>query len=129
VKALRKTKGFDSELYSWFVKKRNKHHVIHGPDLQSMALRCAEKLGILDFKASQGWLEKFKRRWHIKSAVLNGESGFVDETKIVDFREKYKRILTEYDLDDIYNFDETGLFIRNLNNKSLDMKKSYKKII
>lgn len=45
---------------------------ITGPIIKAKAEIIAEKLGISEFKASDGWLEKFKQRHNIsiKGAAL-----------------------------------------------------------
>ena len=50
---------------------------VTGPMLQEEALIIASSLGINEFKASNGWLQRFKDRNNIKQLVVSGESGDV----------------------------------------------------
>lgn len=49
----------DQKLYEWFISVRSKNLPISGPILQTEAMKLAEKMNVKDFKALNGWLEKF----------------------------------------------------------------------
>jgi DDE superfamily endonuclease/Tc5 transposase DNA-binding domain len=66
----------------------------------------------IPIKFSSGWLEKFKARHGIKRHIRHGESSSVDKEAIWLALPQLHDLLREYDLRDIYNFDETGLFFR-----------------
>jgi hypothetical protein len=87
----------------------------------SKARALAEAAGITDFKASHGWLQKFKDRYGIKRRYMHGESGSASEESIRLAREAVPAIIEELELgpDDVYNADETGLFFRAHPNKTL----------
>ena len=67
----------DSTLYDWYCLARQRLVPVTGPMLQEEALIIARSLGINDFKASNGWLQRFKDRNNIKQLVVSGESGDV----------------------------------------------------
>ena len=69
--------------------------------------------------ASNGWLESFKARHNIRFAALSGEAADVDPTVVDDWEKRLETILEGYELEDIYNADETGVFFRALPTKSL----------
>ncbi|CAF4853678.1 unnamed protein product, partial [Rotaria socialis] len=55
----------DQKVYEWFVQQRSKNIPIAGPLLQEQARQIRQQLGgsnAGDFKASNGWLEKFRKR-------------------------------------------------------------------
>ena len=67
---------------------------------------------------SNGWLHRFKQRYNIKQHTYHGEAGSVPE----EAEEEMKAIRTiagNYNEDDIYNMDETGLFWRMPPSQSL----------
>ncbi|KAK0481294.1 hypothetical protein IW261DRAFT_1334166 [Armillaria novae-zelandiae] len=59
---------------------------------------------------SDGWLAWFKVWNGLKNFKRHGEAGSADPQNVEAERERMKGILTEYELRDIYNMDETGLF-------------------
>ncbi len=63
---------------------------------------------------SNGWLEKWKKRHFIKRVTVSGESGDVSGPTLDSWKERLAEILNGYELDDIYNLDETGCFWRSL---------------
>ena len=72
---------FDQKVYEWFVTQRSKNIPISGPLLQERARQIRQQLGGTtadDFKASNGWLEKFRIRHSIQYRVICGESAAVD---------------------------------------------------
>ena len=46
-----------------------------GPQLCEKAKEMAKHLGIPNFKASNGWLNRWKRRYNVKRMKITGESG------------------------------------------------------
>ena len=56
--------------------------------LQEEALIIVSNLGINNFKASNGWLQRFKDRNNIKQLVVSGESGDVNEETVAAWRER-----------------------------------------
>ena len=65
-------------VYDFFVGCRSKNIPISGPMLQTKALIIAKHFEIENFKASNGWLEKFKLRHGIEFKDLCGESAEVN---------------------------------------------------
>jgi hypothetical protein len=83
---------------------------INGDILKEKAKNFSVLLGIEDFKASEGWLTKFKQRHNIKQYLKQGESGSAPISELPLYREDLKNITAQYQLSDIFNADETGLF-------------------
>lgn len=106
----------DKALLDWFQKARSKNISVTGPMLQEKAIRIAEALEVSgeQFKASNGWLDRFKRRTGIK--LIN--SGIRAQT-VDSWRERLPVILQGWHPRDIWNMVETGQFFRALPNRSL----------
>ncbi|XP_065284391.1 tigger transposable element-derived protein 6-like [Dermacentor albipictus] len=113
----------DKAVHAWFVEARASNVPLSGSIVQQKALNYACLLGIDDFKASIGWLNRFKARHNIVGKVLCGESMSAD----VDGAAAWKAsnmagILSNFAPADIYNADETGLFYEMLPARTLDFK-------
>ena len=70
----------------------------------------AATLGKPEFKGSQEWLEKWKKKLAIKQLKICGESGEVQKVKVDSWKERLPQIVQGYSKDNIWNMDETGLF-------------------
>ncbi|GBM58032.1 hypothetical protein AVEN_170640-1 [Araneus ventricosus] len=83
-----------------------------------MAKELAGALGIENFSASNGWLDRFRIRKNITFRPLCGEAADVDSSSCEYWLERLPLLLAGYDGKDIFNIDETTLFFRALPNKS-----------
>ena len=57
-------------------------------------------------------MERFKKRHRILLHKVHGESNEVNLADVEKSREELHCIISEYELSDVYNMDETGLFYR-----------------
>jgi len=121
---LKKTANEDVNeiVWEWFVSVRAKNHRVSGPMVQEYAKQVAQKMGKTEFKASNGWLESFRKRHQIVFNELCGESSDVNSETIEECVAKLPSIIQGYGPEKIANSDETGLFFRALPNKSLCLK-------
>ena len=90
-----------------------------GPMLQEEAKVIADRLGDNVFKASNGWLEKWKKRYNIKEMSVAGEDGDDNSVTLESWQERAKELSKGYAPEDVWNMDETGQFWKALPNKSL----------
>ncbi|XP_051784514.1 tigger transposable element-derived protein 6-like [Erpetoichthys calabaricus] len=118
----RKREGKEAEvedaLNQWFAKVTT-HDVaargvhISGPILKAKAEDLAKKLGHDEFKATDGWLSRWKSRHEIKFKKAHGEKGSADADGVEKWKSsKLPELLKQFCADDIYNADETGLYYR-----------------
>uniref|UniRef100_A0A3B3Q9M8 HTH CENPB-type domain-containing protein n=1 Tax=Paramormyrops kingsleyae TaxID=1676925 RepID=A0A3B3Q9M8_9TELE len=91
-------KDVDDALLQWFTNTRAKNLTVNGPLLMEKADILAAKLGHSDFKASQGWLDRFKKRHNIT---------------------QMRTLLDTYEARNIFNVDETGVFWKCLPDKTM----------
>ncbi len=82
-------------------------------------MKFAKKIKIENFKASNGWLQSFKKRYCIKLKTLSEESNFVDITVIHSFKDHCIDLVKNYADEDIFNCYEADLFYRATRKRSL----------
>jgi hypothetical protein len=75
-------------LAAWFKQARGSNAVISGTLLRERALLIATRLGIEDFKASNGWINCFKQRHSVVYKTVSGECKSVDSSTVDEWRKK-----------------------------------------
>ena len=70
----------------------------------------------VEFKASRGWFEKFRRRSGIHSVIRHGEAASADQAAADEFKIEFKRLVDSegYLPQQVFNCDETGLFWKKM---------------
>ncbi|XP_061704502.1 tigger transposable element-derived protein 4-like [Cydia pomonella] len=110
-------------MLSWFNNQRQNNVPISGPIVKAKAEKFANQLGIIDFKASEGWLGKFKHRHQITYGKMNGEARDVDMNVTNNWISTvWPKLKIKYSPEDIFNADETGLFCKLTPDKTLKFK-------
>uniref|UniRef100_A0A8C4QLX5 HTH CENPB-type domain-containing protein n=1 Tax=Eptatretus burgeri TaxID=7764 RepID=A0A8C4QLX5_EPTBU len=113
----------DEALLKWYTQIRAKGIPLNGPLLVKKAKAFAELLNLEDFKASDGWLDKFKKRHGLKFKVRAGEAESVpEETTRRWIREVLPKHLEGWSPENVFNCDESGLFWKMLPNRTLARK-------
>jgi len=108
---LGKNAELESALQFWFSSARSQNVVITDAVLREKAKQFGKDLAVENFQYSNGWLQRFKNRCGISSQVICGESAGVDVNIISRGREQAVAWIKDYAPKDVYNLDETGLFI------------------
>jgi hypothetical protein len=109
----------NEKTFEWFKQARGKNIPVSGPIICEKAASIAERLGIEDFKASDGWLNSFRNRHNIQWLKVCGESADVDPEVATEYKLRLPDMLSTYDDNDIFNCDEKGLFFKILPDKTL----------
>ncbi|XP_071054691.1 tigger transposable element-derived protein 6-like [Onthophagus taurus] len=112
----------DKACFEWFVKAKNQNIAVSGSFVKKKAKEIAGRLGVSTFKASDGWLQKWRLRNNVAFKCISGEAADVNEEGINEFMKKLPTFLLGYRPEDIFNADESGLFFRALSNKTLALK-------
>jgi len=87
--------------------------------IQEKAQEVGRELKMDNFKASNGWLDRFRTRHKIAFKAICGEAATVDSETVTEWTNKIASLIEGYDRKDIFNADETGLFYRALPDKTL----------
>lgn len=109
-------------LFQWMSQKRDIGDVGTGPILSEQALILNQALeGSSDFKASTGFLHKFKKRHGLRALTVQGEKLSADTVASDEFVQRFSKFCGDngYGLDRVYNADETGLYWKMLPNRTL----------
>ncbi|XP_012559841.2 tigger transposable element-derived protein 4-like [Hydra vulgaris] len=86
-------------------------------------MKFAERMNVTNFYASDGWLDRWKKRYNISFKMVSGEANACTSEMVAPGEEtKLPTILSKYKLNQVYNSDEFGLFYRLQPNKSLHFK-------
>lgn len=96
--------------WKWFQDATKRRICVTGPLLQKQARKFSSQLKNDSFKASNGWLESFRKIHNISFGLMSGERGDVNTDTVNDWKEKLKLICKGYEPENIFNMDETGLF-------------------
>lgn len=114
----------DELVWKWFQKIRSANIPVSGPMIQQKALEYAKLINLEDFKASKGWLTRFKLRHSLHHLKQCGEKADVNMEVVEEWKKKLPNIHDGYPPKDIFNMDETGLFFRALPDRTLAVKGS-----
>uniref|UniRef100_H3BCK3 HTH CENPB-type domain-containing protein n=1 Tax=Latimeria chalumnae TaxID=7897 RepID=H3BCK3_LATCH len=110
----------DLLIWEWFQRApRSLNMPVSETMIQEKALEFAKQLNKPDFKASNGWLGRFKGRHNIAFSAVSGEKGCVDGDVVEDWKLKLPDIIARYQPKDIYNMDESGCVKHALPTKTL----------
>ncbi|XP_066153520.1 tigger transposable element-derived protein 6-like [Euwallacea fornicatus] len=112
----------DKECLDWFSRIRSQNIPISGSLIKAKAKEIACKLKYEQFSASNGWLEKWRKRHNISFKSISGESADVNPQDVSEFLQKLPSLFLGYRPQDIYNADESGLYFRALPDKTLALK-------
>lgn len=115
----RKRDGKDADvehaLKEWFLKVREKDARVSGTLLREKAEELAEKMGKDNFKATEGWFHRWKKRENISYQKTHGEQGDADREGARTWLEReWPSLIAEFQPSDVFNADETGLYYRAL---------------
>ena len=107
----------------WFSQAHSRQLPVSGPLLLEKAEQLAHGLGMADFKATNGWLERWKTRNGIQFKKQHGEKQDADDFSAERWIvEVLPGILKDYTPRDIFNADETGLYWRATPDGTLSFK-------
>ena len=96
-----------------------------GSMLKEEAMLIKERLNkdeLSTSTASNGWLEKFKQTCGLRETRITGAADDIPEMTIQSWIERLPELTSGYELRNIWNMDELGLFFKALTEKGLVQK-------
>lgn len=78
--------------------------------LREKAKYFAQQFEVNNFSVSNGWIDKFKKRHNLKEYIKWGEARSAPLETLDEERGILREIIKDYDLNDVFNCDETGKF-------------------
>ncbi len=110
-----KDEEVEKALLLWFTNVREKHASVNGPLMKQKAEELARKMGKSDFVATDGWFQRWKVRERIEYKRMHGEQKDADTAGAESWiNNEWPKIIAEYSPEDVYNADETALYLRAL---------------
>ena len=117
-RTMRKAKfpSVELALVKWFRQLRECNVMVRSVEMMDVAERFAKHQRITGFKASKGWLNRFKQRHGIRNRKAYGESADADTRFVEDFKKDFLATIDKYKLSkpQIYNCDESGLYWKSV---------------
>ncbi|UYV61236.1 hypothetical protein LAZ67_1003996 [Cordylochernes scorpioides] len=110
----------DKAVNIWYESQRLSGVPIRGIELQTAASHFASKLNNPTFKASGGWLSRYRARHNLKNKKVVEEALSADEDAANRFKDDFHKLMTDekYEQFQIYNVDETGVYWKSLPDNS-----------
>ena len=110
-------------MFKWFLIVRSKDLAVSALVFEIKAIELVEKLNIENFKASNDWLDRWKKRFNVSFKTASGECDACTDEIVAPWEQTtLPTILSKYDLNQIYNADEFALLYRAQPIKSLRLK-------
>lgn len=113
----------EKKLYKWFLNKRKKNVMVSGDMIKEKAKALHFEINDNineEFSASDGWLQRFKKRFGIRYLKITGEKLSSQPELVESFKVQLKDKIQQLGitLDQLYNADETALFWKLLPEKT-----------
>jgi len=111
----------DKALFEWFlaVRARSRKRVLLSlAILRKKALQVGEHVGITDFAASNGFIQRWASRHGLVNASLHGSGASASVEEAAERMAAIRQQLEVVDVDLVFNVEETGLLYRGLPSRS-----------
>lgn len=110
----------EARLYDFVLA--HEHEAVLSDELLQLTANTFLAESDCDKQVSLSWVQKFKWRHGIKRRKLHGEAASVDAALLSEHRRELQDLIGQYSPQDVFNFDETGLFFRMLPSQTLATK-------
>jgi uncharacterized membrane protein len=114
------------KLFEYFEFNRSKGIDIHDKDLKFVANSIAWSNGDTSFRASDGYIYRWKKRWNVSERKMCGSAADVDMEVVNKFKEDILEVIRNYNARDIFNCYETAFNFKQSYRSTLAHKKEKK---
>ena len=90
-----KYKALDEAGFMWYKQVTSSGVSIRGVDIIDATNDLAKELAILDFKASEGWLWRFRRHHCLGNCVVGGEAASAPTDEIGPFCDRLCKLIND----------------------------------
>jgi len=119
----------DKTVYEWLLEVRKNNGVVSGLQLEAAADSVLHILmdDICDIddihhgravSFTTSWRSRMTQEYGVAYCSLQGEAGSVDKDAIAERMKEIRNICSNFEPDDIYNCDETGMYLKELSTRS-----------
>ena len=111
----------EEALSIWVKQALSKNLILSDNILREKAKEFAKELNITEntLGFSNGWLGGFKTRNFLSKQKIHGEANDASLAILPEKRAELQELISNFDLNDVFNCDETGLFYRMTPNQTL----------
>ena len=115
--------NLDQAIFKWLLVVRSRGVAVLALVFKTKATEFAEKRKVEHFKASDGWLDRWEKRFNVSFKTVSGKSNAFTYEMVAPWEQiTLPTILSKYDLNQIYNTDEFVPTTSSKPNKFLHLK-------
>lgn len=114
-----KNSVLETALANWVLQMQHARLSINGDIIKAKGREFAKALNDESLQFSNGWLSSFCKRNHFRHFQSHGESGDAQMENTEEKLAQIKERIAQYELCDVYNMDETGLFYNMAPDKTI----------
>ena len=74
--------NLDQVMFKWLLVVRSRDVAVSALVLKTKAIEFAEKMNIENFKASDGWLDRWKKQFNVSFKTVSGESNVCTDVRL-----------------------------------------------
>lgn len=120
--------ALEDSLFVWILQERMKKHIILPEIVRTKAEQLFSMLQArevykpdVNFVSSNGWYDRFRKRYGLKMVGVEGERGSANVAAFDQFKISFVQQIEEnrYEKSEVYNADESALFVKLLPSRTL----------
>ena len=77
--------NLDQAMFKWLLVVRSRDVAVSAPVLKTKTTEFAEKINVENFKASDGWLDRWRKRFNVSFKTVSDESNACTDDVVAPF--------------------------------------------